>query len=188
MIEKQELRSNMKERLALLSDDTYEIYSELIRNKLINQPAWKKAETIGMTISRGREVETKKIIEAGWLDGKKIAVPKCLPRTREMDFRLITSFHQIEDSYFGLQEPIIDSTEQIAHTDLDLLLVPGLIFDLEGYRTGFGGGYYDRYLTKYNGPTLSIAFHFQVIDKVPRESFDKPVDMIITDQRIFEMK
>src|SRR5699024_5810755 len=82
--------------------------------KVIELDEWKKADCIGITISQKFEVETRELIKKAWKEGKKVAVPKCIPDTRQMEFYIITSFQQLEVVYFHLLEPIVEQTEKIS--------------------------------------------------------------------------
>lgn len=183
-MKKIDLRNEMKEKLAALEQPEYEQYSYMIANQLFKQPMWIDAETIGITISRKPEVDTWQIIRKGWELGKRIVVPKCEPSTKEMTFRVLTTFTQLEKIYYHLFEPIEKETEAVAQKEIDLLLVPGLLFCQNGFRIGFGGGYYDRYLTTFTGKTASLAFSFQVVEKLPVEDHDIPVQTIMTEKSI----
>jgi 5-formyltetrahydrofolate cyclo-ligase len=152
-----------------------------ITNRVLASDEFRSADTIGITISRYPEVDTRPLIEAAWAAGKRIAVPKCIHATREMDFRLITSYDSLETVYMGLFEPITDETLSVEKKGIDLQIVPGVVFSDEGYRIGFGGGYYDRYMSDYNGATLSLAFVTQTNHKIPVEGHDIPVSKIITE-------
>ena len=124
------------------------------------------------------------MIESAWQSGKHVAVPKCNPDTREMDFRLITTFEDLETVYMDLKEPIVSRTVSIDKGQIDLQLVPGVVYSDEGFRIGFGGGYYDRYLTDYKGSRVSLAFDNQTSHEVPIEEHDIPVNKIITENRV----
>ena len=115
-------------------------------------------DTIGITISRFPKWIHGRLSKRLGQAGKRIAVPKCIHATREMDFRLITSYDNLETVYMDLLEPIVDETISVEKDEIDLQIVPGVVFSDEGYRIGFGGGYYDRYLTDYKGIRLSLAF------------------------------
>lgn len=180
MDNKKQLRNEMKQLLMQMTKEEYTKYSEEITEKLINSTEWIKAKTIGITISTGREVNTHAIIDTGWKEGKQIVVPKCFPEKKQMKFFQIKSFDEVEDSFYSLKEPITTITPLVRKEHIDLLIVPGLVYDKRGYRIGFGGGYYDRYLANYKNKTLSLAFHFQVIEEVPYELYDIPVEKIIT--------
>lgn len=155
-----------------------------ITDRVIASNDFQSADTIGITISRYPEVDTRPLIEAAWEAGKQIAVPKCLHATREMDFRLITTFDNLETVYVDLLEPIIDKTVSVGKNEIDLQIVPGVVFSEEGYRIGFGGGYYDRYLQGYKGETLSLAFAIQTGQAVPVEPHDIPVSRIFTEEKV----
>ena len=95
------------------------------------------------------------------------------------------TFHQIETKedlaiqYFNLLEPIESQTKRYDKNQIDLLLVPGLVFDRSNYRIGHGGGYYDRFLADFNADSLSLAWLNQVVDQITIESFDEPVSGVI---------
>ncbi|MEK5070568.1 5-formyltetrahydrofolate cyclo-ligase [Sporosarcina sp. FSL K6-1508] len=158
--------------------------SSVITKRVLISEEFQSADTIGITISRYPEVDTRLLIEAAWTAGKRIAVPKCIHGTREMDFRLITSYDSLETVYMGLLEPIITETISVEKKDIDLQIVPGVVFSDEGYRIGFGGGYYDRYMSDYNGDTLSLAFAEQTGHVVPSEHHDIPVSKIVTEEKV----
>ncbi|QTD41692.1 5-formyltetrahydrofolate cyclo-ligase [Sporosarcina sp. Te-1] len=141
-----------------------------------------RAQTIGITLSRFPEVDTRPIIEAAWNDGKRIIVPRCLPATREMDFREIKSFDCLETVYMDLKEPIVQQTKAVDREKIDLQVVPGVVFSDDGYRIGFGGGYYDRYLKGFSGKCVALAFASQTGKKFPIEPHDIPVDAIFTEE------
>lgn len=189
MSEKKKLiRKEMKESLALLTKPYYEHYSYKIANILYKDEDWLKANVIGITISKEPEVDTYQIIRKAWKAGKEVVAPKCNPMTKTLSFRKITEFSQLESVFYGLLEPIIEKTVEVKPEDIDLLFVPGLAYTREGFRLGFGGGYYDRYLTDYNGKTLSLAFDFQVIPQFPIEKHDIPVSKIITNDEVIKIK
>lgn len=164
----------------------YEYKNDEIFSSLIEQEAFKRAQTIGVTISRFPEVDTIRIIEYAWKMGKTIVVPKCLVSTKEMDFRRLDHFGQLETVYMDLREPIESETVSYTAHMIDLIIVPGVIFNREGYRIGFGGGYYDRYLASFTGETIALAFQEQIQQGIPIESHDLPVRTIITDQEVVD--
>lgn len=182
-MDKENFRNQVLATLNSMDRALREKKSLSISERFLASEEFRNAETIGVTISRFPEIDTQKIIVSAWQAGKRIAVPKCIHGTREMDFRLIHSFEQLETVYLNLMEPIVDETESIGKEVIDLQIVPGVVFSDEGYRIGFGGGYYDRYLPDYKGYTLSLAFEFQTGHPVPIEQHDIPVRKIYTEQR-----
>lgn len=188
MSEKKRIRKEMKESLALLTKPYYEHYSNKIANTIYKDEDWLSAKVIGITISKEPEVDTYQIILKAWEAGKEVVVPKCNPKAKTLSFRKITEFSQLESVFYGLLEPIVEQTMEVGPEDIDLLFVPGLAYTREGFRLGFGGGYYDRYLTNYKGKTLSLAFHFQIIQQLPVEMHDIPVSKIITNDEVIKIK
>lgn len=147
---------------------------------------WKHARTIAITISQGFEWDTKPIIEAAWAEGKRVCVPKCEPKEKKLAFHSFTSYDQLEVVYYNLLEPKPDETEVFEKNSIDLIIVPGLLFDKRGYRVGFGGGFYDRYLAGYKNRTVSlVSEEIQLVDEVPNESFDIPVECIVTEKMYY---
>lgn len=187
-VDKERIRKQMLATLNTISQEEYAQYSRKIKERIIATDEFKKAEIIGITISRYPEVDTRLIIEAAWSLGKQIAVPKCDRKTREMDFRLLTSFDHLETVYMDLLEPVLAKTASVLQEQIDLQIVPGVVFSAEGYRTGFGGGYYDRYLAAYNGRTLSLAFECQTGQDIPIENHDLPIEKIITENNVIDCR
>lgn len=180
MKNKIQLRREMKQHLLEMKKTEYILLCSEIKTKLLQSKEWHEATTIGITISSNREIDTTPIIEAGWKEGKRIVVPKCFPDQKELKFYKITSFQEVEDSFYSLKEPIISVTPFVEKEQIDLLIVPGLIFDKSGFRIGFGGGYYDRYLNDYHKATVALAFDFQLVDEIPKEAHDIPIRRIVT--------
>ena len=176
--------SQRKEMISLLNEMDLEEHrqkSDAIIDFLMDDPAFQAAAVIGTTISAFPEVDTRKLLERCWRAGKKTAVPKCDPVSRAMTFRIVDDPGQLETVYMKLKEPIVELTAEVGPEQIDLLIVPGVVFSADGYRIGFGGGYYDRYLTRYKGPTRSLAFSSQLVGKVPVEAHDLPVERICTE-------
>jgi 5-formyltetrahydrofolate cyclo-ligase len=188
MNDKSMIRKQMKESLSNLSKPTYEDYSYKIAQSLFVEENWKQAKVVGITISTPPEVDTYQIIRKAWDLGKQVVVPKCHPKEKKMSFRTLTEFSQLESVFYGLLEPIEEQTEELLPENIDLLIVPGLAFTKEGYRLGFGGGYYDRYLPDFQGDTLSLCFHIQVVSHFPIKKHDIPVSKIITNKEVIKTR
>lgn len=142
---------------------------------------WKKAETIGITVAQGFEWDTKPIIEAGWKENKTVAVPKCEPKEKRLTFYTLEEYDQLEVVYYNLLEPKPDASLKLTKQKIDVLIVPGLLFDKQGYRIGFGGGFYDRFLTDFPNTTVSLLHSSQLMEDLPKEEFDIPVQYLITE-------
>ncbi|WP_102691355.1 5-formyltetrahydrofolate cyclo-ligase [Rummeliibacillus pycnus] len=185
---KKELRTIIMNDLKKITPSFYQEKSKLIHNKLLQEQAVQNANVIGITLSAFPEVETWTLIEELWTTGKKVVVPKCEPKTRSMSFYEITSFKQLENVYMHLSEPIPYLTTKVTKEQIDCLIVPGLAYDRRGFRLGFGGGYYDRFLSNFKKPTISLAFHMQVVEKIPTDDYDVAIEKIITENEIIQCK
>ena len=181
---KKVVRNQVLELMNSMDRDEHKRLSLDIVNQLLQSAEFRHAHTIGLTISSFPEVDTRPLIEAAWRSGKRVAVPKCIRETRDMDFRLINSYTNLETVYMNLLEPIVTETVAVEKDAIDLQVVPGVVYSSEGYRIGFGGGYYDRYLADYKGHRLSLAFDCQTNGAVPVESHDIPVQTIFTATKI----
>lgn len=182
------MRNAMRKHLTSLDEVTYNNYSQQIGVQFMRQVVASDASTIGLTISSFPEVDTWGIIKELWRIGKKVVVPKCTPLDRTMTFYQIQSFDQLERVYMHLLEPNPLLCKEINPKEIDILVVPGIVYNPKGYRIGYGGGYYDRFLTEFKGDTLSLAFEMQVVKDIEYDVFDLPVDKIITPTHIFQCK
>jgi 5-formyltetrahydrofolate cyclo-ligase len=183
-MDKAKLRNAMIASLNKLSQqEKSEIEQQLIEH-LLKSKLWKEADTIGITVSQGFEWNTSPIIEAGWQQGKTIAVPKCIHSDKRMIFYKLDHYDQLEKVYYDLLEPKPEETVEIPKSQLELLIVPGLLYDKKGYRIGFGGGYYDRFLADFPNKTVSLVYSRQLEESLPTDSFDIPVQHIITENGI----
>lgn len=182
-MDKKTIRNDMRQHLKRMDEETYFHRSRLILQRLLQELSIIEGKTIAVTMSGFPEVETREIIKALWGLKKNVAVPKCEPKTHEMDFYVITNFEQLETVYLKIEEPKVIETTYISKREIDVIIVPGVVFNEIGYRVGFGGGYYDRYLSAFSGEKLSIAFDEQIADAIPTEAHDIPVNIILTDKR-----
>lgn len=181
-MDKKQLRKDVIATINQMPTSEYEQSSLAIADRLLKEPSIINGKTIAITISRKTEVDTENIIERLWALGKTVVVPKCHPADRSMTFHKIENFEQLEIVYMDLKEPIESQTEYIEANEIDIIIVPGVVYDRKGYRIGYGGGYYDRFLTQHTGVRISLAFQCQLIDCVPKESHDVPVHLIITEK------
>lgn len=182
---KKELRLQTLAKLDQISAEEFERSTALLHEHLLQLPVWKQAKTIALTMSRGKEIPTLPLIKKAWEEGKTVCIPTCFPKTKEMTFYEYTPATKMTSSYFGLLEPDpLEST--VVHKEaIDLIIVPGVCFDQRGYRIGFGGGYYDRYLADYHGVTIALCLSLQQIKHVPSEAHDIPVSMMVSEKGTF---
>ena len=158
-----------------------------ILNNFIMLNDYKKSKIIYSYVSKQIEVDTLAIISQAFKDGKKVAVPKCITDKRLMDLYLINSFDDLEIGAFGVLEPIVSKCEKVYEFSKGVCIVPGFCFDREGYRLGYGKGYYDRFLSKFKGKSVGLCYSNCMVKNLPHGYFDKPVDYLITERYIMKI-
>lgn len=159
-------------------------YNSQITKRVLSLREYKSSGILFIYISKDIEVNTEQIIKAAFADGKSVAVPKCIPEQREMDFYIIEDFSQLESGFYGLMEPVPEKCERVTDFSEGLCIVPGLGFDRSGYRLGFGMGYYDRFLPRFGGDTAGICYSQCICAQLPHGYYDKRVSVIVTEEYI----
>lgn len=152
-----------------------------ITEKFLSLEDYISCKTLFTFVSSDIEVDTTQIIKRALADGKNVAVPKCTDKTGHMDFYYINSLDDLKTGYFSILEPDVEICKK-AEELTGLCIVPGLCFDYEGYRIGFGKGYYDRFLQKFKGATVGICYSKCIEKELPKGAYDKSVDIIVTDK------
>lgn len=183
MRDKKTMRHIMLEKLKNLSPHDREIFDISLLKQLTASDLWKNNNSIGITLANFPEIDTKKIIERAWEEGKQVCIPYS-GENRKLSFYAYTPDTKLERSRFGIMEPVNRTTE-IPKNALELLIIPGLVYNQEGYRIGFGGGYYDRYLADYLGKTCAILYPFQLDEQIDVlvESFDVAIQKLFIASR-----
>lgn len=175
-MDKKALRRQIREKKRAMTPEQILNASKCLAEKFLATSQYAKAKTIYGYLPYNQEVRTELILQRALEDGKRVAVPKVYGD--EMRFIYITGFERLENSDMGIPEPIDDVP--VAEDPNALVLMPGLAFDKEGHRVGYGGGYYDKYLSKEPGhPTVALCYDFQMMPKLDTEEFDVPVDLVI---------
>ncbi|MBS6502711.1 MULTISPECIES: 5-formyltetrahydrofolate cyclo-ligase [unclassified Clostridium] len=185
--EKRVLRNKILEIRDSLDNSKKEIMDTKIFNELINTELYKKASNIFIYISFSNEINTINIIEKAFEDRKNVFIPKVYKDEKSMKAIKLNSFDELKKNSMGILEPIDDS-DYIEKENIDLIVVPGVVFDNECNRIGYGGGYYDRYLNEIKSKEnkIALAYDLQVVDKIECEAHDIKVDYIITNTRIIK--
>ena len=175
-MDKTALRKTIRERKRAMTPAEIEEKSRILGEKFLASEAYKNAKTIYGYLPYNQEVRTVPMLRQALADGKRVAVPKVYGE--EMKFLYMTDLDRVEKGYAGLPEPIDDGP--LAEDPTALVLMPGLAFDPEGHRIGYGGGFYDKFLASEPGhPTLALCYDFQMLPKLETEEFDIPVDWVI---------
>lgn len=159
--------------------------SEIIFRKVLQMNEYIMAGSIYAYMDFQNEVMTRAFIARALGDGKRVAIPKVKDGT--MEFRYIDSLRQVKEGTHGIMEPSEDTDQ--ANSETAMMIVPGVAFDPQCHRIGYGGGYYDRYLTEHpNHITVAVAFDFQIFDEVPHEEYDVTPLYLFTESRRFQKK
>lgn len=175
-MDKRELRKSIRAKKQAMSDSEIIDKSQKLTAEFLKTSEYLNATAIYGYLSYNQEVRTETILEQALLDGKRVAVPKIFGE--EMRFIYITEMDQIAPGYKGIPEPIAD--EPVAKDLNALVLMPGIAFTEKGGRIGYGGGFYDRFLAKEpDHNTVALCYDFQILDALPVEEYDIPVDKVI---------
>lgn len=154
-----------------------------IQSRLLALSEYAKAGIVLTYVSKPIEVDTAALIKAALANRKRVAVPRCLTDTYGMEFYEIDSMDELERGSFGVLEPV-PSEKRLVGDCGGLCIVPGLSFDAQGYRLGYGKGYYDRFLANYKGVTVGLCYSGCVQWNLPHGYYDRPVDILVTEKYI----
>lgn len=180
-IDKASLRKQMKQARAALSCEERQREEIACQIHLRESELYRQNRWIYLYLSYNHEVDTLHLLKLLWEDGKRVAVPKV--SGKDMQFWEICSFEECAPGTYGILEPE-KSGEPV--TEPGLMLLPGLAFDKKGGRLGYGGGFYDRYLSVHDGiVTVALAYECQMVEAVPAEKHDRKVDYVLTRKGIF---
>ena len=180
---KQDIREKSRARRAALPENVRAEQDRRISENVRRLHQYAPCHTLLIYMSTPIEVDTKRIIENAWADGKRVAVPRCIPDTRLMEFHYITSFDDVSAGMFGVLEPK-ETLEIVTNFEGCLMIVPAMQFDINGYRLGYGKGYYDRYMSRFCGVSAGICYIEELRRHMYHGRYDKPVDIIVTDRCI----
>ncbi len=175
---KKGLRQAYIARLQQLDLNTRLSEEKRLASLLYDQPEWMSAKTVALTLSQSFEIDTAPILLHARHEGRTVVVPRTLPK-RQMEFVEINEETSFDESSFDILEP--HDGRVYSPTEIDLMVVPGVAFTTTGRRLGFGGGYYDRYLSKYPGKTIALALPTQLAEDgewVP-DPHDQNVDRVL---------
>lgn len=175
-MDKAALRKQIREKKRAMTEAQIVEASARLGALFAASEAYQKARSIYGYLPYNQEVRTVPMLERAIRDGKRVAVPKCYGD--EMRFIWMEDLSRVEKGYAGIPEPIEDGP--VADDKTALVLMPGLAFDPQGHRIGYGGGFYDRFLADEPGhPTLALCYDFQMLPELETEEFDIPVDSVL---------
>ena len=175
-MDKTALRNSIRARKRAMTEEEIVSRSEALAQQFYASEAYKNAKTIYGYMPYNQEVRTIPMMEQALKDGKRVAIPKCYGDT--MKFIFIDDLSKVEKGYANIPEPIAD--EPVADDTTALVLMPGLAFDPQGHRCGYGGGFYDKLLAaEPDHPTLALCYEFQMLPHLETEAHDIPVDYVL---------
>lgn len=203
-MDKKSIREEVTNRKNALQEEQVTEWSLQLKEKFCSLDAYKAAECIYFYMTFNNEVQTVPMIEQAIKDGKRAAVPLMLksgktlnkkgePKHDYMEFVYIHSMDECVPNFMGIPEPpeslIKEEPERIADEKQVLIMMPGLAFDKEGNRIGYGGGFYDKYLDSHPDTEfqkIALCFDFQIYDHIPTEEHDEKMDLIISPSETIE--
>ena len=175
-MDKSALRKIIREKKRAMSAEQITQASERLAQLFLASSYYKNAKSVYGYLPYNQEVRTVPMLEQARKDGKRVAVPKIFGD--EMKFIWLDDLSAVSKGYSGIPEPINDGP--IADDPNALVLMPGLAFDPQGHRIGYGGGFYDRFLaSEPDHPTLALCYDFQLLDHLETEPFDINVDCVL---------
>jgi 5-formyltetrahydrofolate cyclo-ligase len=170
--------------------DSAKVYSSGIFAGIKKLSAYEKAKTVMFYLSCGSEVVTDFMISSAFGSGKVVVVPAI--KNFEYEKMYAVKILKLEDaclSVYGIRQPEINSDSIVKKGNIDLIFVPGVAFDIKGYRIGYGKGCYDRWLKSVSfEKTVGLAYDFQVMNQLPTGKYDIPVGVIVTEERVIQIK
>lgn len=184
---KNSLRKELIQKRKQISKNEVLEKSRFIKKRLFEMNEFKQAATILFYVSYDNEVFTHDMIKESMSLEKNIIVPKSDRINRKLILSKLDNWEDLEEGAYGILEP--KNVNQISINEIDLIIIPGVGFDKQGRRLGHGKGYYDNLLSKSkNALHIGLAFEFQIVEKVPAEKHDVPVQKIITEKRIIDCR
>lgn len=176
-MDKKTLRSQIKEQKRQMTAHQIESASQRLTELFVATEQYRQAKTVYGYLPYNQEVRTTGLLQRALQEGKRVAVPKIYGD--EMRFIYLDDLSLVEKSSFGIPEPIAD--EPVADDPTALVLMPGLAFTKRGDRMGYGGGYYDKFLANEpHHPTVALCYDFQIVDRIPTDDYDIPVDIVLS--------
>lgn len=175
-MDKATLRKQIREQKRAMTEQQIESASQKLKELFLTSDLYRQAKTVYGYLPYNQEVRTASMLEQALADGKRVAVPKIYGD--EMKFIYLSDLSKVEKGYSGIPEPIEDGP--VGDDPTALVLMPGLAFDRAGHRIGYGGGFYDKFLAaEPNHPTLALCYTFQVVEEIPTDAYDVPVDLVL---------
>jgi 5-formyltetrahydrofolate cyclo-ligase len=180
---KKQLRKEILEKRDSLKDKEIKAKAKSIKEGLFSIGEYEIAKTICFFVSFNSEVDTHGMIKEALNQGKKVCVP--VVKGNRLVLSLINDFTDLKKkNKYGILEP--SKINKVDKKEVDMIIVPGSVFDKRKHRIGYGKGYYDILLKDFKGLSVGICFDLQIIEKIPKDVWDEKLDMIITEKGIIK--
>lgn len=185
---KKEARQEIKRRLRLLTPEQKAQKSLVICQRVMELPEFQKAKTVMLFASMPDEVDTRPLFERAFAEGKRVSAPKCITDDRHIIPVIVRSLSELAPGAYGIMEPV--GSQILPVSEIDFVLVPGYGFDRAGNRLGKGAGYYDRFMSQpgFRATRCAVTFAVQLLDHVPHNEHDLPVQILVTEEGTFRIK
>ncbi|MCQ2435354.1 MAG: 5-formyltetrahydrofolate cyclo-ligase [Clostridia bacterium] len=188
---KTEIREYYLEKKRALTPEQKGELDKKLCDAIIASATFRYAETLLMYYPKEDEVDINAVALAALAQGKRIAYPKSDPEDRSMIFSFVSSFDDLEVGTYGIMEPKpgLEHFEVTGSLQKNVIcIIPAVVYDKKGFRIGYGGGYYDRYLSQFKGTKVGVQYHDYIVNMVPHGRFDLAADVIITERGIYPKK
>ncbi len=188
--EKDELRETYLAHRAQMDEEVKKHRDESICKYAAGLVSFKYAEFVLLYAETANEIEVTPLANLAWENGKKVAFPRCDKTTHTMKYHIVSSLEELTVDSYGIREPspdapVYDPTEEKGSA---VCFVPGLLYDKQGFRLGYGKGFYDRYLSDFSGSKIGVIYSDYIVPTVPRGRYDVSCDILLTENGVKSVK
>ncbi|MHB0977350.1 MAG: 5-formyltetrahydrofolate cyclo-ligase [Candidatus Aquicultorales bacterium] len=182
---KEQIRAHVLELRNAMNEDDRLLKSDIISRRVAECPEFEKAALVMTYAAFGSEVSTETLANFVFSSGKRLFLPVIAEERRLLAVEVDGSTPLVKGP-FGIEQPPLDGAIVVEPSEIDLVVVPGVVFDTMGYRIGYGGGYYDRFLRllREDACSVGVSFDKQMADRLPVEEHDQAVSLVVTESRV----
>ena len=183
---KDRMRRQYQELRGSISKEERQRRDSAICQAALDLVSFRYAEIVLLYAPMEREIDVLPIARAALQKGKRVAFPRCDAQTKTMQYHFVTSLSELSVSTYGIREPGVHLPiyDQSIHSSSAVCFVPGLVYDRQGYRLGYGKGFYDRYLSAFHGCRIGVIYSDCIVSQVPRGRFDIRCDILLTEKNV----
>ena len=182
-IEKKEIRKKIRGVRDAISAAQKAAWDARLCARVIESESFRDCKILLIYAPTGSEVAVMPIAEEAWRQGKRVAFPICHVESCTVRFHEARSADELVSGEYGIAAPSAEAPAYAGEADA-LCIVPGLVFDRQGYRIGYGKGYYDRFLSDFDGISMGLTYTALLCERLPRGRYDLPVDILVTEEEV----